>query len=109
MKFDAEQVIRMAADLDALLVEVGGPDEVRELSVQRFRLQLDEDDAGAERVLRKIKAAHDHHAAASALLGLFGQAVTDSNMALANGAFAGVQALVRGALAEEAPGEGEED
>ncbi len=32
MKFDAEEVVRMAADLDALLSEVGVPDEVRELS-----------------------------------------------------------------------------
>ncbi len=32
MKFDAEELIRMARDLDALLSEVGGPDEVREFS-----------------------------------------------------------------------------
>ncbi len=32
MKFDGEEVGRMARDLDALLAEVGGPDEVRELS-----------------------------------------------------------------------------
>ncbi len=32
MKFDAEELIRMARDLDALLAEVGGPHEVREFS-----------------------------------------------------------------------------
>ncbi|MDP9476477.1 MAG: hypothetical protein M3R38_12475 [Actinomycetota bacterium] len=107
MKFDGEEVGRMARDLDALLAEVGGPDEVRELSVERFRHQLDGDDDAAERVLERIKAAGEHHAAAGELLRLFGQAVTCCNMALAVGSYAGIQALVRGARAGDA-GEGEE-
>ncbi len=100
MKFDAEELIRMARDMDALLAKVGGPDEVRELSVERFRHQLDGDDEAAAQVLERIRVAGEHHAAAGELLRLFGRAMTGANMALAVGSFAGIQALVRGALGE---------
>lgn len=91
---------RLAGNIDALLDEAGGPAEVRELAVSRFRCQLDNDDEGAARVLRRIKAARDHHAAAGQLLRLFGQAVDTGSMPLAVGSYAGLQALVRRTLAE---------
>lgn len=110
MKFDPKEVIRMASDLDALLSEVGGPDAVRELDVERFRAQLSGDDEGAARVLARIEAAAEHHAAAGELLRLFGAAMSIRNMPLARGSYVGLRELVRAALGapSEAPREGEE-
>lgn len=107
MKFDPKEVNRMASDLNALLSEVGGPDAVRELDVERFRAQLDGDDEEAARVLARIEAAGEHHAAAAELLRLFGRAMSNGNMPLARGSYAGIRELVRTKL--ENPDETDEN
>ncbi len=108
MRFDPKEAERLSRNLCALLDEVGGAEEIRELDVREFRCRLDEDDEGAERAMRRISDLAVVHSTASALLDVFSSALRLQNPALARAALSGVQALAlqqRSADAEE----GEED
>ncbi len=111
MKFDAAEAEHMARSISALLDEVGGVEELRELEVAEFRARLDADDEGAERAMRHIADLAVVHSTASALLDVFSSALRLQNPALARAALSGVQALARrqrSADAEEAAGDDEE-
>jgi hypothetical protein len=107
MKFDAEEAKRMARNIGALLDEVGGVSEIRELDVAEFRCRLDEDDEGAERAMSRIKDLALVHSTSGKLLDVFGAALTMQNAPLARAALSGVQALALQQRSSDA-GEGEE-
>ncbi|MDP9477298.1 MAG: hypothetical protein M3R38_16725 [Actinomycetota bacterium] len=108
MKFDPAEAERLAQNICALLDEVGGAEEIRELEVAEFRARLDEDTGGAERALSRIKDLALVHSTASCLLDVFSSALRLQNPALARAAFSGVQALAQAKLAADAEEEGEE-
>ncbi len=107
MKFDPQEMERLALNLCSLLDEVGGAEEIRDLEVAEFRAQLDSDTGGAERAMARISDLAVVHTTASQLLDVFNAALRLQNPALGRAALAATQALVRGALAEEATEEGE--
>ncbi|MDP9475486.1 MAG: hypothetical protein M3R38_07310 [Actinomycetota bacterium] len=111
MRFDPQEAERLARSVSALLDEMGGVEEIRELDVREFRCRLDADDEGAERTMRRISDLGVVHSASAALLDVFSSALRLQNPSLARAALAGVQALAlqqRSAAAEEAAGDDEE-
>ncbi len=108
MKFDPAEAERMAQSVSALLDEMGGVEEIRDLVVAEFRARLEEDDEGAERTMRRIADLAVVHSTASSLLEVFSSSLRLQNPALARAAVSGVQALAlqqRSADAEEEGGD----
>lgn len=89
-------------DIDALLTELGGPDEITELDVEHFAAELDDDTEAAQRALSRMAASGQYHRTAGLLLEVFMAAIAMGSLPLARAAREGVGALVHQARSEAA-------